>query len=68
MTLNTEVAETQDTIGEFTSKCYGTRIEDGKRKVIKTNILNSLDVEYCVMDNLLDGFDAPAVMDIKVII
>ena len=25
-----------------------------------------LGVEYCVMDNLLDGFDSPAVMDIKV--
>ena len=30
VTLNTEIADTEDTIGQFTSKCYGTRVEDGK--------------------------------------
>ena len=63
------VADRSDAIGDFTSNFYGTRTEDGKLVDIRIGswyIL--LGIEYCVMDNLLDGFDAPAVMDIKVII
>ena len=48
-----EVLQTNDPITQFTPSYYGVKNINGN--------------EYCEMENLLDNFENPAVMDIKVL-
>ena len=48
-----KVLQTNDLIAQFTPSYYGVKNLNGN--------------EYCEMENLLDNFENPAVMDIKVL-
>ena len=48
-----KVLQTNDPIAQFTPSYYGVKNLNGN--------------EYCEMENLLDNFENPAVMDIKVL-
>ena len=52
MDIFNEIQSTSDSICEFTPKYFGTKMID--------------EIEYCEMENLLNRFKTPAVMDIKV--